>query len=186
MSALKCTSFCQRFCVPHTDLRVLVQWLILCKFGESRWLYVNEVLIRSRRVHVYVTNCRIIMRSHELCKRFASLLYVSQSFSQSFFLLLLLTLCHSLSFYPSIHQSIYASIPICPFILLSSCHLPSPMAQSVALPAWEQEVAGSIPGLASTLATGFIPISPLSVVSTMPVKWETSQWLGKNIVRSTG
>ena len=34
-------------------------------------------------------------------------------------------------------------------------------------------------------ATGFIPLSSLSVVSTM-VMWESSQWLGKNIVRGTG
>ena len=33
------------------------------------------------------------------------------------------------------------------------------------------------------IATGFIP-SLLFVVSTM-VMWESSQWLGKNIVRST-
>ena len=33
------------------------------------------------------------------------------------------------------------------------------------------------------IATGFIPLSPLSVVSTM-VMWECSQWFGKNIVRS--
>ena len=31
------------------------------------------------------------------------------------------------------------------------------------------------------IAPGFIPLSPLSVVSTM-VMWESSQWLGKNIV----
>ena len=31
------------------------------------------------------------------------------------------------------------------------------------------------------IATGFIPLSPLSVVSTL-VMWESSQWLGKNIV----
>ena len=35
------------------------------------------------------------------------------------------------------------------------------------------------------VATGVIPLSPLSVVLTM-VMWENSQWLGKNIVRSTG
>ena len=35
------------------------------------------------------------------------------------------------------------------------------------------------------IATGFIPLSPLSVVSTM-VMWESSQLLEKNIVRSTG
>ena len=35
------------------------------------------------------------------------------------------------------------------------------------------------------IATGFIPLSPLSIVSIMTA-WESSQWLGKNIVRSTG
>ena len=35
------------------------------------------------------------------------------------------------------------------------------------------------------IATGFIPLSPLSIISTM-VMWESSQWLGKNIVPSTG
>ena len=35
------------------------------------------------------------------------------------------------------------------------------------------------------IATGFILLSLMSVVSTM-VLWESSQWLGKNIVRSTG
>ena len=35
------------------------------------------------------------------------------------------------------------------------------------------------------IVTGFIPLSQLSVVSTMAM-WESSQWLGKNIVRSTG
>ena len=35
------------------------------------------------------------------------------------------------------------------------------------------------------MATGFIPLSPLSIVSTM-VMWESNQWLGKNVVRSTG
>ena len=35
------------------------------------------------------------------------------------------------------------------------------------------------------IATGLIPLSPLSIVSTM-VMWESSQWLGKNIVQSTG
>ena len=34
------------------------------------------------------------------------------------------------------------------------------------------------------IATGFIPHSTLSVVSTMNM-WESSQWLGKNILRST-
>ena len=46
------------------------------------------------------------------------------------------------------------------------------------------EVAGSFRELRIVIATGFIPLSPLSVVSTM-VKWESNQWLGKNIVRST-
>ena len=36
-------------------------------------------------------------------------------------------------------------------------------------------------GLMIINATGFIPLPPLSVVSTM-VMWERSQWLGKNIV----
>ena len=40
-------------------------------------------------------------------------------------------------------------------------------------------------GLMIVIATGFIPLSQLSVVSTV-VMWESSQWLGKNIVRSTG
>ena len=35
------------------------------------------------------------------------------------------------------------------------------------------------------IATGFIPLSPLSVVSTK-VMWESSQWLGKKIMRCTG
>ena len=34
-------------------------------------------------------------------------------------------------------------------------------------------------GLMIVNATGFIPLSSLSVVSTM-VMWESSQWLGKN------
>ena len=35
------------------------------------------------------------------------------------------------------------------------------------------------------IATGFIPLSPLSIVSTV-IMWESSQWLGKNIMRSPG
>ena len=35
------------------------------------------------------------------------------------------------------------------------------------------------------IATGFIPLSPLSVVLSM-VMCESCQWLGKNIMRSTG
>ena len=42
----------------------------------------------------------------------------------------------------------------------------------------------SFHGLMIVIATGFIPLSPLSIVSTM-VMWQNSQWLGKNIVRST-
>ena len=34
------------------------------------------------------------------------------------------------------------------------------------------------------IATGFIPLTPLSIVSSMAML-ESSQWLGKNIVRST-
>ena len=40
-------------------------------------------------------------------------------------------------------------------------------------------------GLMIVIAIGFIPLSPLSIAWTM-VMWESSQWLGKNIVRSTG
>ena len=43
----------------------------------------------------------------------------------------------------------------------------------------------SFGGLMVVIATGFIPLSPLSIVSTM-VMWERSQWLGKNIVQNTG
>ena len=43
----------------------------------------------------------------------------------------------------------------------------------------------SFQGLMMVIATGFIPISPLSVISTM-VMWENSPWLGKNIVQSAG
>ena len=38
-------------------------------------------------------------------------------------------------------------------------------------------------GLMKVIATGFIPLSPLPVVSTM-IMWESSQWLEKNIVRN--
>ena len=40
-------------------------------------------------------------------------------------------------------------------------------------------------GLMKVIDTEFITLSPLSVVSTI-VMWESSQWLVKNIVRSTG
>ena len=43
----------------------------------------------------------------------------------------------------------------------------------------------SFRGLMIVIATGFIPRSPLSIVLTMAM-WESTQWLGKNIVRSTG
>ena len=42
----------------------------------------------------------------------------------------------------------------------------------------------SLQGLMIVIVAGFILLSPLSVVLTM-VMWESSQWLGKNIVRST-
>ena len=42
----------------------------------------------------------------------------------------------------------------------------------------------SFQGLMIVIATGFIPLSPLSAVSTM-VMWESSQWLEKNTLRST-
>ena len=41
----------------------------------------------------------------------------------------------------------------------------------------------SFRGLMIVIATGFIPLSPLSVVLTM-VMWESSHRLGKNTVRS--
>ena len=43
----------------------------------------------------------------------------------------------------------------------------------------------SFRGLMISIETGFILLSPLSVVSTM-VMWKSSQWLGKNILRRTG
>ena len=43
----------------------------------------------------------------------------------------------------------------------------------------------SFRGLMLVIATGFISLLPLSVVSTL-VMWESSQWLGKNSVRNTG
>ena len=42
----------------------------------------------------------------------------------------------------------------------------------------------SFRGLMLVIATGFIPLSLLSIVSTMII-WEGSQGLGKNILRST-
>ena len=70
-----------------------------------------------------------------------------------------------------------------PFLIII---LPSPMAQSVALRTWEQLVRSPArPILMIVIATGFIPLSPLSVVLPM-VTWDSSQWLGKNIVRNTG
>ena len=43
----------------------------------------------------------------------------------------------------------------------------------------------SFRGLVIVIATGFILLSPLSIVLTL-VMWESSQWLGKNIVQSSG
>ena len=40
-------------------------------------------------------------------------------------------------------------------------------------------------GLMIAIVTRFIPLSLLSIVSTM-VMWKSSQWLGKNIVRGAG
>ena len=40
-------------------------------------------------------------------------------------------------------------------------------------------------GLMIVIATGFIQLSVLCIVFTMVI-WESSQWLGKNIVQSTG
>ena len=42
----------------------------------------------------------------------------------------------------------------------------------------------SFRGLLIVIATGFISLPPLSIVSTM-LMWESSQWLGENIVRIT-
>ena len=43
----------------------------------------------------------------------------------------------------------------------------------------------SFRGLMKVIATGFIPLSPLSIVATMVlwerILWESSQWLGKNM-----
>ena len=52
---------------------------------------------------------------------------------------------------------------------------------------WVDPLLGqySFRGLMIVFATGFIPLSPLSVVSTT-IMWESSQWLVKNNVRSTG
>ena len=43
----------------------------------------------------------------------------------------------------------------------------------------------SFRGMMIVITTGFIPLSLLSTVSTM-VMWESGQWLGKNIMQSTG
>ena len=69
--------------------------------------------------------------------------------------------------------------------------VPSPVAHSVVFAhlrtghwfdPWLSQY--SFPGLMIVIATGFIPLSTLSVGLTM-VMWESSQWLGKNIVRRT-
>ena len=62
------------------------------------------------------------------------------------------------------------------------------IAQPVLWKTLEQEVAGlnlllaqhSFQGLIIVSMTGFIFLSPLSIVI-----WESSQWLGKNFVQST-
>ena len=67
------------------------------------------------------------------------------------------------------------------------------MAQSVTYRTGEQWVAHSIPGfgqysylgLIIFIAPGFLPFSPQSIVLTM-VMWESSQWLRKNIMQSSG
>ena len=43
----------------------------------------------------------------------------------------------------------------------------------------------SFQGLMADISTGSIPLPLLSIVSTT-VMWESSLWLGQNIVRSTG
>ena len=44
---------------------------------------------------------------------------------------------------------------------------------------------GKFHGLMIVIATGFIPLPPLSIVWRI-VTWESKQWLKKNIVQSTG
>ena len=73
------------------------------------------------------------------------------------------------------------------FLAPTRCAKPNSSVSSVA----ELRTGGrwfsqcSFRGLMIVIATGFIPLAPLSVVSTMVV-WESSQWLRKNIVQSTG
>ena len=43
----------------------------------------------------------------------------------------------------------------------------------------------SFRGLKIVIATGFTPVSPVFLLLAM-VMWESNQWRGKNIVRSTG
>ena len=79
------------------------------------------------------------------------------------------------------------------FASLHKCRLPSPISSVGSVTdvrtggRWFDLRLGqySFWGLMIVIATGFIPFSPLSVVWTM-VMWESSQWLGKNIVRSNG
>ena len=56
---------------------------------------------------------------------------------------------------------------------------PSPIAQSVAC--WTCSWAYSFRGLMTVISTGFFPLSPQFVVSTM-VMWENTEWHGKSIV----
>ena len=46
-------------------------------------------------------------------------------------------------------------------------------------------ILNSFRGLTIIIETGIIPLSSLSIVSTMVIR-ESSHWLGRNIVRSTG
>ena len=76
-------------------------------------------------------------------------------------------------------------------VLLLLREKPSPIAQSSIVDLrtggrWFDPRIGqySFRGFMRVIATGFIPLSLLSVVSTM-VMWESGQWFGKNIVRNT-
>ena len=52
---------------------------------------------------------------------------------------------------------------------------------------WSVPLLGqySFRGLMIVIATGFIPLLPRSIISTMVI-WESNKWLGKNTVLSTG
>ena len=68
----------------------------------------------------------------------------------------------------------------------------SPIAQLPSCKTWNRRSLVLFPlcqhsfrGLMIVIATGFIPLPPLSIVSTI-VMWGSSQWFGRNIVLSTG